>query len=136
MAKLWDKIRHSNAKAYMSYFGRGILAVVAVLVIAGLIALSFYYGNRKHSESTPAPTATSAHDQSSASGGSSSTHSHSSPATHKRNSNSGSVAVTGPTTVANTGPKDFLAPLVATSLILLLVKYKRGERALGRGLSS
>lgn len=127
MAKINPDIR-----AYFSYFGRGFLIILGVLIIGGLILFSYFYGDRARDEETASPAGQQQQDQEAAPSPSSNTESP--PATVQDNANMqdapesqvSQAPGSGPQTVPNTGPEDYA--WIAATLVLLAGWYWRKSK--------
>jgi hypothetical protein len=152
---LRDRLRvNPNARAYVSYFGRGILLVVGVLVIAGVVIGTFMYGSKKRDEVKPEqqtaqeqPQPTDNQDGAQPNQSNPGSSQPTQPGTQPQDSPGSTPAptqpsenrnnnqpVAGPEQLSNTGPREWAVGLVVASLGVASFAYVRSRQALGRAL--
>lgn len=129
----------SNLRAYFSHFGRSIILVVSILIVVGLAAATYFYGQRKQGEDGPktesAPSSSQeAPTQSAPDSQSNTTSSNPSPSPSPSSSSDSSTSP-APSTLINTGAEDWTLPVII-ALCVLATLYQRSRKELSEALQT
>ena len=123
-----------DLKSYTRYFGRGLLILAAVLVVAGLVLGTFFYGDRqRQSNQTTDQIAGQATNEAGQvqveNPPATSTAPEAAQPSPAAPSTSGTIPSGGPTQVPVTGPEDFLLP-ACIGLAVLVYQHRRSRQRL------